>query len=295
MEKSIKLFYHDGFSSRNPIKILSNILKFGTLHHRVYNLGDQISPIVVSKLAGRPAKHVAPSAKNKLVAVGSILASVRPGDIIWGSGLKVEDHIQYVKKYTGTFTVNAVRGPKTREVLIKNGIDCPAVYGDPALLLPLIYSSRSTKKYRVGVIPHIKQVEDFRAKLPSEDTLLISPAQEWQEFINNICSCEYIISSSLHGVIISEAYRVPAVTMIHGDFAHNSSFKYLDYYESTNREPEFIYSKDVINGINIDYVENLTEKIGKPNLDLMPLLKAFPYLGDEQRSIEKLVELNLLK
>ena len=82
--------------------------------------------------------------------IGSILDRGTKSSIIWGAGLISEDSepIEIPKK------IYAVRGPKTREKLLKSGIDCPEIYGDPALLLPKIYNPKIEKKYELGVIPH---------------------------------------------------------------------------------------------------------------------------------------------
>ena len=57
---------------------------------------------------------------------GSILMYSLPKDYIWGSGCIIEREVGIPpKKYY------AVRGPLTREELIKVGRDCPEVYGDP--------------------------------------------------------------------------------------------------------------------------------------------------------------------
>ena len=53
--------------------------------------------------------------------------------------------------------------------------------------------------------------------------------------------CELVISSSLHGIIFAEAFRIPARWLAPRDEAHleKSSyvtegwFKYVDYYAST--------------------------------------------------------------
>ncbi len=53
--------------------------------------------------------------------------------------------------------MRAVRGPLTRQFLMDMGIDCPKIYGDPALLLPKLFpefkkSENPTKEYII--IPH---------------------------------------------------------------------------------------------------------------------------------------------
>lgn len=45
--------------------------------------------------------------------------------------------------------------------------------------------------------------------------------------------CPEVYSSSLHGIILAEAYGVPAVMF--RSYDKSVDFKYLDYYASTGR------------------------------------------------------------
>lgn len=56
--------------------------------------------------------------------------------IVWGAGVidNAEELLAHPKK------VLAVRGPLSRQYLLERGIECPAVYGDPALLVPKVYN-----------------------------------------------------------------------------------------------------------------------------------------------------------
>ena len=76
-----------------------------------------------------------------------------------------------------------------------------------------------------------------------------------------------VISSSLHGLIVAEAFGIPArllkMTMI------EKLLKYQDYYESTGR-PHFQYATSVQEALRMG---------GEPpgHIDIMPLLKSFPH------------------
>ena len=66
--------------------------------------------------------------------------------------------------------------------------------------------------------------------------------KNWKEFINNLCSADLVISSSLHGIILAEAYGIPCV-MLNTTPAADIT-KYKDWYYSTGRY-DFTIAKSV--------------------------------------------------
>src|SRR5690606_497331 len=79
---------------------------------------------------------------------GSIINMSQKKSVVWGSGIirKNEDIAG------GTFL--AVRGPRTAARLTELGFTAPTIYGDPAILLPMLYHPGVEKKNKVGVIAH---------------------------------------------------------------------------------------------------------------------------------------------
>ena len=59
--------------------------------------------------------------------------------------------------------------------------------------------------------------------------------KDWRQVIKEIVECEMIISSSLHGLILSDAYHIPNVWIKFSDETFDGSFKYLDYFASVKR------------------------------------------------------------
>lgn len=107
----------------------------------------------------------------------------------------------------------------------KNGYDCPEIYGDPAILMPLIYKPKNIRKNKdyVVISHHSVQIDEG----------ILSPiTTDYKSFVDKILEAELIISSSLHGIILAEAYGVPAIML---DNAQVPRFKYYDWYYSTER------------------------------------------------------------
>ena len=199
--------------------------------------------------------------KNYL-CIGTLLDAVNYSNaqtIVWGSGVSGQE-----RSFVHPDNILAVRGPKTKEFCDRYGVKCPEVYGDPALLLPLVYqpqrgappstlprregtlfearnSKLETKRYRLGIIPHVvdlhhQVIEEIREKYADEILIIdLAHYKKWTDVIDQICSCERILSSSLHGLIVSDAYQVPSCWIELTGNISGGYFKYLDYAASVNR------------------------------------------------------------
>ncbi|KKM06682.1 hypothetical protein LCGC14_1741550 [marine sediment metagenome] len=195
-----------------------------------YNAGDWVGPYLFEKMTGIKPRHVTPAMTKQpyILSCGSILQNAKSNSIVWGSGL-----ISYAK-VPKNITVLAVRGPLTRNALIKQGIKCPAVYGDPGLLLPRFYSPQIEKKYKVGIIPHYIEhnlIKSYFAAIPN--VLIIDINRPIEKVLNDIISCKSTISTSLHGIIFSHAYDVPCMWARYPNTkVIGGNFKFHDYYMS---------------------------------------------------------------
>jgi len=155
---------------------------------------------------------------------------------IWGSGI-ISENMSIPYK---PIRVYSVRGPLTREILLKNGIDCPEIYGDPALLISRYYRPDIEKKYELGIIPHFidennNAIKDFCESHPDVLIIHMRGYKHWQDIPNQILSCKKIISSSLHGLIVSDSYGIPNKWVRFSNDIVGGNFKYHDYFASVGR------------------------------------------------------------
>lgn len=233
------------------------------------NLGDSLAPIIFNWMLQRKRinnKDV--KSTRHLMTVGSLLGASNFDAIVWGSGLMNAKNTVGLVKYSKyiKYDIRAVRGPITREMLIQIGYDCPSVYGDPAILMPLIYNPKNIEKcYTCSVIlHHLSSIEEN-----SNYNFINIKTTDYKKFINEIISSKLVISSSLHGIILAEAYGVPAIFLNVG--VSDQSAKYLDWYYSTGR-----YNVKMIQSLQDS--ENISP-MELPDLSQMQssLLESFPY------------------
>jgi polysaccharide pyruvyl transferase WcaK-like protein len=196
------------------------------------NLGDSLSAVMVGALSGRPVHNVPfqwPVAK--LVAVGSIGHAIRDGlAVVWGSGVSIRGGVLARNARRTRYDVRAIRGPISAQHYRDFGISVPEVYGDPVWLLPSVFCEPVEKKYELGVIPHIQDVEGHLPDAPPKRDSLryvvdgagpdeIAVINTWHDptmegllaKLRLIRSCKRIASQSFHGVVIAEAYGIPVL------------------------------------------------------------------------------------
>lgn len=208
-------------------------------YNGTFNFGDVLNPLLLGALTQKRIIWVNPVfyTKKNYFLIGSILEQANKHSIIWGSGFISEKS----KCLENPLEIYAVRGPKTRQKLLDIGIYCPEVYGDPALLLPKIYSPKIEKKYKLGIIPHyVDKDNSWLNRLLGEKDIKLLDIQEPDpyKFIDDLLSCEKIASSSLHGIIVADAYSIPSIWIKFSDKVVGGKFKFLDYFMSVKRKDE---------------------------------------------------------
>jgi hypothetical protein len=170
-----------------------------------------------------------------------------------------------------------VRGPITRHRALDCGASCPAVYGDPALLLPQLYEpAPSARRALIGVIPHyFDKPKVFTYWQPPENSKNIDIQQPIERVIDEITACRYILSSSLHGLVVAHAYGIPALWVRFSDMLLGDDTKFRDYLNAVGQP---LYEPANID-IHSFHPERLIRMIPEPpaHIDTTPLWDACPF------------------
>lgn len=202
-----------------------------------------------------------------LYALGSILLGYQDATV-WGSGFGYDKKNSFFTKidavlhrYYHKLDIRAVRGPETKRILEMMKIKCPEVYGDPAVLLPRFYKKKPTFEKEYVVIPHYSQWENYK----DVDNIVGTFTNDWKAFIDKLLEAKLVISGSLHGIIVAEAYGIPAI-MLNATPSEDIT-KYKDWYYSTGRY-DFPIAKSVEDAlkmtsvpVSLDVIQNMQERL----------------------------------
>ena len=264
------------------------------------NFGDALSPVLVAALSGQEVVHASHPRTANLVAVGSVLFAggslwceraalwsvkgfakmvmkaldiFRPTLNIWGSGLLCDTGATKVIPIRKC-KVCAVRGKKTLEVLKRVGIvkeGEKVALGDPGLLYPMLINGRvdreNVEKCEVGVVAHYtdqEQGRQFVKELETQGKIVkfidVNQADPLKT-VAEIGSCKKIYSSSLHGLIVADAFGIPNEHIVWSNLGQSeqSQFKFEDYYSAWRDDVptgESVMSREVYERLKKDLLES---------------------------------------
>jgi len=220
------------------------------------NFGDLITPYINNKFCNNSfITYVDENyTGTKIISTGSIIRLCNNNTIVYGSGIR--DRGQQILNGL----IISVRGPYTYNNFNKNYKLLHCEFGDPGLLMPLLYNPQIKKIYNLGIIPHyvdyVRVLNMYNQHKGVHVIKLLN--NNIEKVINQILSCKYVISSSLHGLIVSDAYNIPNMWIKYDNKIKGDDTKFHDYFESVNikkryidaRLYKYITPKQLINIIN---------------------------------------------
>ncbi|XP_075251655.1 uncharacterized protein LOC142344055 isoform X2 [Convolutriloba macropyga] len=269
------------------------------------NWGDIVGPDLLEKLSGITV-HAGRGTKATLYGVGSILQNAlndRGSWYIWGSGLINKPKVPFTSPMTSPMTsvgqnlttnrkLFSVRGPESQvSVLALQGV-MPFVAKDPGLLTSKIYPMERASKYAVCIIPHYVDSTTVTSALNKSDKAVIKivPITVPYDFKNHVddvpkdvTSCKKVLSSSLHGLIVSHSYGIPAAVITLSSKIAGGNWKYRDYYESLgifmerNKIRHQITDTSLL--ANADYLSGIVDRTPQPKhpISVQSIVDTYPF------------------
>ena len=217
-----------------------------------------------------------------LFNLGSIFHMVKSGDHIWGTGINPNILNQYNTMTNLTFY--SVRGPKSEKLVRKYlHVSSPIGHGDPGFLIPFLYpeyrnrntasgkmmrtsiptasmpiptsihmknnnntnDANNSSSLRICFVPHAQDMMYPELKLlATKDLVLVK--NSWRMVLDTLKDCDYIASSSLHGIVAADSMGIPSCWFqFNGSTTSRTEglFKYLDYYATINRKHQIPLSQ----------------------------------------------------
>lgn len=228
------------------------------------NFGDAMNPILLERLLGEKCVF-AGKYRADIIGMGSILTPLcRPrldakiknlfarSSVVWTSGFIKE--VKYKETFRKNLRFAALRGKislERVEKIIGKKLDIPL--GDGGLLFSKLLDKIPEKKYAVGIVPHMVDFEHPQIKKLTEvlpKSLLIDVRQEPMQVLEQIASCDFIVSSAMHGLIAADSLGIPNKWIEVSDKVVGNGYKFRDYYSVFKDYKQQVYRLDEQNGIN---------------------------------------------
>jgi len=284
----------DGWGQYLKLMIVNlDLLRFKIF--KTANFGDGVNHRFWTEMIGKGDIIINDNSKTHYFTTGSILNNANDNSIVFGTGFISETDDLGGCMWYGNNTkhatpscVLAVRGPKTRQKLLNFGVNCPENYGDPLILMPCLYNKhKKVNDDIIGILPHyidkdtpnvLKLVKSLESQGYTVNILDICVTDDYERLINSINRCKYIISSSLHGVIMGIVYAKQTIFVPFSEKVTGNHFKFYDFFESV----------DINYNIDINFTYTLLNNVIDVNYDKListglNLIDICPFLSDGRK------------
>lgn len=204
------------------------------------NFGDRIAQDIVAAVSGRAVIWASP-ADCDIFAVGSLFKWIRAGvqagesgrrPWVWGSGIMGPLRVDFGKK----IRVAAVRGPVTAALLNLSG---RVALGDPGLLISDVVPRPAPGEGIVGIVAHhsmsLHSLAGLRVGGGRRVRLIDVKNADHLQVVRDIAACDFVLSSSLHGLIVADAYGIPNCWLDPRGIHRNAELKFHDYALAVDR------------------------------------------------------------
>jgi len=261
------------------------------------NMGDQLNIHIIKACFGYDiARHK--SLVSDMCAIGSCLSGVTFSDelshrmvqyisgmifptiYVWGTGFlnETDGKRPFFRKNTILCAVRGCLTKKRLEKTLDRNLDIPTA--DGGLLASELLPSKVEKVNAVGIIPHFRELDNpcfqmLADRLPNSK--LINVTEEPLSVIHDIASCDSIISSSLHGLIVADSLGIPNRHLIASEAPLGDGFKFRDYYSAFD-VPYNPLTENQVGDITLyDIVDQYKISTAAVQTKKEALLKAFPF------------------
>lgn len=199
------------------------------------NFGDLLTPLLLTYFSKLKVELAEPS-QARVVVAGSILEHLPlwwDGYIVGSGKLHEGSKIDLPHSH-----ILALRGPLTAR-----GIKGSYVLGDPGLLADELVGDED-KEWDLGIVPHWTDTSlEKDSRFLKYNPKIIRVSDDPLQVISEIGRCKKIVSSSLHGVILADAFGIPrrievAPRLLTHAHQEGGLFKWRDYLASINMRLE---------------------------------------------------------
>jgi succinoglycan biosynthesis protein ExoV len=260
------------------------------------NFGDLINPWLWPKVFPHISFYKCPKIKDGivnvpeeilLVGIGTLLNDKFPiarRAVVMGAGVGYGA----LETMSSNIDIYCVRGPLSAEKL---GLSESYGIIDPGVLVKKYYDPKISKKYSFSFMPQISSIiacqgewEEICAEIGFG---YIDPRLPVEGAIDKILSTEILLTESMHGAIVSDAYRIPWLPIV----SRNEilSFKWKDWCMSVDLEYKPVQIP------HVDYYDNKLKNIFKKSVfkkkaarSLLDAAKNKPILSNDEILIRKI-------